>query len=159
MNNNIEDMWKPNWRFRLYAEIRKRGYRNLYDFLRDYPSLTYIKLADKLGNFCAIQIEFIQIEETLENKQEKILAMDTLVRIINARLKRGWGVGFHHKYNEAGVYADWMTIFKLNSNFIHLLDKVEQIWLSLKNKPPHKGWLPISVEDAIIQEIFADWSD
>lgn len=154
----------PGWQGRLRARLREMGYATMEAWLADNPGLTYIELAERLGNEVAVPagIVRIQFEEAKARGRLREAAMDSLPREIKDRLPSGWQKMSEY---EASVSADQIEriIFLTASAFgfwAPHLDSVANkhpalaVWKALEQSYPPVGWKPSGPTDPLIVAAF-----
>lgn len=149
-----ETAWTSTWREDLYSVLAERGHSALSGYLVGRPGTSYVHLGQELGGFAALQLEQIHWQEAKDSGKLRECASDALVRFLRARLRNGWGKGFHCAINTAGVFADWIVMLCGQHDPAGIRARAEEVWSCLEQLHPPKGWLPESPQDELIARAF-----
>jgi hypothetical protein len=145
-----KNAWEGKWEERIYRYARGLGFQNLTDFAEARPQATFEDLARELGpDVAQVQLEVLLRGEALEGGRLKRFAMSSLVRTLREWLPEGWAVGERWDFNRARALAKWSSI--VGSEY---RGEVEALREALRSTKVEKGWLPESISDALIVDLF-----
>jgi hypothetical protein len=155
MNEIMIPAWQDDWRKRVMARIRARGFETIADFMSHYPGQPYVKLANKLGSdVAALQLEWLQFGEASSEEEIRKVAMDSLARELNQQVPDGWKSVAQKDFHIVGAFVDW--IIKVEQKNISLKKKAQAVWNSLEKLQPPLGWLPSGSQDDLIVKAFEE---
>jgi hypothetical protein len=147
------DPWAEDWRERILAELRAKGFDSTIAFANRYPKDTFRELAAKPnGALSPVQIEKLLREEALRENRIRYFAMTCLVRYLRQRLPDGWGVGDSLKFCRSHAFASWSAA--MDEEYRGVVDRV---WKSINELDlVEDRWLPDDENDPIIKKIFIE---
>jgi len=136
-------------------KIRSTGASSVTEFLARYPAIPFHKLLRQLGMLMApMQLNTLQFDEAIANDKVRDAVKDLLVRTLNDITKRGWGRGGHWESNRAMAYSHFVTDVPTYSRNAVKQDVAIKVWMALESLQPPVGWLPVSVNDPLIEKAF-----
>lgn len=146
----MSSAWSGNWRGRLLRRLSTLCFVTLSEYLHENQGLSYFDIANYLGenDFAAIQIEWLQFEEAIQQNKFREAAMDSLLREILHHLSDGWRREPQTDFQAASVWADW--IVRLEDYSKNVRPIATQVWNKIVSSPPPLGWKPKNTEDSII---------
>ena len=146
--------WDEDWSLQIKERINALGYPTLTVFLAAFPNEPYVKLAKRLGkNVTPLQIIHAQLAESQELKYQRIVAIDSLSRILHEET-RGWMVGEQWKHRLAITNSRWLAMIPSNEHSNEIKQSKERVWITLMTLTPYQGWLPTSCNDTILGTAF-----
>jgi len=154
MSSNEGHPWGPDWHARLRRDVRRKGFDSVAEYLGACPGKDYVKAAEDLGGYAALQLLSVQMDEAGQSGTIRDAASDALVRFFRSRLRRGWAKGFHAVYNTVCVHADWVVALTEGEGYAELRPLLDRVWRSLEELSPPVGWVPASPEDPYIRQAF-----
>ena len=158
--DNARRTWESDWRARVVARVRSYGYKSISDFLSRFPGEPYVDVVKRLGeDVAAIQLEFVQFDETKQQGTVRDAAIDSLLRDLSWHLKAGWEGGVRGNFKTSGAYVDWLRRLDGSSRNLPpnriLSEQGQMVWNALEELRPPLGWLPTGLTDPFIQAAFA----
>lgn len=142
-----------DWRARLYARLRARGYRSAMVLAAARPAVPARRLAGELGpDLVSAQLLRTLVAEAVASGAADWLARDLLARHLAGALDEGWP-----RSPSAAVY---MRIAGALSRWIACLPEpwrgVARVAArTLLDAPPAPGWRPSGPDDAVIEAALA----
>lgn len=179
------NVWAPDWGQRLRRRLHSMGYESVTQFLASHPGEPYVTLAEQLGNDVAgVQLGRMQIEEIRDEKEFRHVAMDAMVRELNANLPKGWQcisdpplvedeqTAWRHLAARSPILATLTEeatkqriefqasgayafwIVQLQFRDPAVESRADAVWNALKALSPPIGWRPSGPNDPIIVQAF-----
>ncbi|RKI03662.1 NUDIX hydrolase [Corallococcus sp. AB038B] len=147
--------WQGNWKARLYARVRERGYDSLTAFAASRPAVPLDQLARELGkdDVAGVQVMSGLLAEAERRKQVTRFVRDVLVRQLSESIPDGWPVEMDRDSRFAVAtalgcwYADTPETHK---------ERVDQVGDALFANPPPAGWRPLSPDDELLRTLLPD---
>ncbi|NTX09166.1 NUDIX hydrolase [Myxococcus sp. CA056] len=148
-------VWQGNWRVRLYARVRERGYDSLTAFADARPAVSLMGLADELGKgeVAGLQILSVLRSEAESCEQVTRFVRDALVRKMAEYLPNGWPEVMDDE--SRFVVAKLLTFWSTDIPETHR-KRVENARVSLRTSPPPSGWRPLGPDDALLCALLPD---
>jgi hypothetical protein len=150
---SAEDVWCEDWPRRHLERIRATGSRTIAEFLHRFAALPYHKVVRDLP-IAPMQLKRLQFDEAVANGTVREAAKDLLVRTINEQLKHGWQKGGHWRFNQAGVYSNFINDLRVHSGDENLKEIGKQVFGAIRQLGPPVDWIPKSTDDPLIVRAF-----
>ena len=153
----MNQTWKGDWKSRLAARLPALGYGTLQQLLEKNPAISYVRLAEMLGDdVAALQLVWTQFEAAKSQGTIRQAAKDSLAREINGHIKRGWATVRHADFRRAHAFAAWCGPVRDGHPDGERL--ANNVWDTLISLNPPADWLPGGPDDPFIVQAFdAAW--
>ena len=151
--NNSTSVWTGDWDSRIRDELEARGFDTLTGFLASVLTETYLDVAKSL-KAAAIQIIVLQFEEAKEYGTSVQAVKDCLVRNLRECLPDGWPNVARGNFQVALALASWKTTVIGRGNCPEFEDRAEKILTAMLDGAIELGWLPESIFDPTIDQVF-----
>ena len=147
--------WDGNWKVRLYARVRERGYDSLTAFADAHPTVSLLALAEELGenDVNAVQVFSGLVAEAERSHQLTRLVRGQLVRELSQALPAGWPAVLDdvNRFEVALALSRWGTFTPTTHE-----KRVDQVSDALLATPPPPGWRPLGPDDALLLTLLPD---
>ncbi len=147
--------WEGNWKDRLHARVRERGYDSLTAFAEARPTASLVALAEELGedDIAGVQVFSGLVEEAERSHQVTRLVRGQLVRELSQHLPNGWPAVLDDatRFEVAHALARWTTYTPETHQ-----KRVKQARLALRATPPPPGWRPLGPDDELLRTLLPD---
>jgi hypothetical protein len=146
-----------NWKTRLYARVRERGYTSLTDFAEARPTASLVALAEELGEgaLSAVQVFSGLVAEAEQRRQVTRLVRGQLVRELSQGLPDGWPATLDdaNRFKVAKALGLWSAFTPETHQ-----QRVEQVGDALlaMAMPPPPGWHPLGPDDELLLTLLPD---
>ncbi|SEU36127.1 NUDIX hydrolase [Stigmatella erecta] len=152
---NGGDSWRGDWKGRLYARVRERGYGSLTAFAEARPAVPLYVLAEELGGdeLNAVQVFSGLVEEAERNAQVTRLVRGQLVREFSESLPGGWPAVLDDeaRFAVAETFASWVGFTPETHKA-----RARQVTAALLATPPPAGWSPLGPDDGLLRTLLPD---
>ncbi|WNG27832.1 NUDIX hydrolase [Cystobacter fuscus] len=146
--------WEGNWRVRLYARVRERGFQSVMAFAEARPTVPLPALAKELGNDIAgVQVLSGLLAEAEQRKQVTRLVRDVLVRQLSQSLPEGWPALLDdgNRFKVAKALGLWSAFTPDEYE-----ERVRLVSKALLATPPPPGWRPLGPDDELLLTLLPD---
>lgn len=147
--------WQGNWRVRLYARIRERGYDSLTAFAEARPTASLVALAEDLGedDVAAVQVFSGLVAEAERRNQLSRLTRAQLVRELSEGIPNGWPASLDdaNRFEVAKALSSWIAYTPEPYQ-----ERARQIAAALLATPPPSGWRPLGPDDELLRTLLPD---
>lgn len=146
--------WRGDWKGRLLAILRRKGFESVTAFARAHPTVSLDKLASLAGpgDVAPIQLQWQLVEEAHMAKDLRPCALDLLVRFLH-EVKRGWpsDLSWDGQRDVRTSLMSWQTSLG-EERYEALASKMVLELLRATDLPA--GWLPSGTEDPRLVTLF-----
>jgi hypothetical protein len=140
----------------LNERLFQQGFDDVIEFAKCHPDLNYEELARILDkDLVPIQLLWSLREEAIRKGEINWFAKDSLVRNVREICQEGWLLGEDAEFDAIHARSSWISEMVVLGEGIR--KKAELVRDRLKMIAP-QGWLPIDVNDSVIQEVFSGLS-
>lgn len=147
---SFEQAWSGDWRERILARVRQRGFETITQYMRARPGISLIKLADELGtdDVAGAQIRAMYVAEAVRSRTIPRILRDLFVRELRARLPDGWRRPLDDaaRSEVAGVLGHWETELQEHLD----AGRTYRAGQELLSAELPDGWLPGGPDDPVI---------
>jgi len=147
--------WRGNWRVRLYARVRERGYDSLTAFANARPTASLVALAEELGkdDVAGVQVLSGLLAEAEQRGQVTRFVRDVLVRELSECLPDGWPTVLDdaNRFKVAKALGSWFA----DTPETHK-ERADQVGDALLATPPPPGWRPLGPDDELLLTLLPD---
>ncbi|WNG25000.1 NUDIX hydrolase [Cystobacter fuscus] len=147
--------WEGNWKARLYARVRERGYDSLTAFAEARPTASLVELADELGpdDIAGVQVLSGLLAEAEQRKQVTRFVRDVLVRMLSQSLPDGWPTVLDdaNRFKVAKAIGRWFAYTPETHK-----ERADRAGDALLATPPPPGWLPRGPDDELLLTLLPD---
>lgn len=153
MSNNFE---LTNNDIECYKRLKTLNYLTIWEFLQKNQTKTYPELAAVLysdvKNPDVFDLIFSLRREAFRNKNIREVSKDALVRYLH-EYRADWKRSTKSINNRIKVYCSLKRMFDDFDDTYK--ERIKHIWDYLEYRiPPQYGWIPKSINDPIIVEVF-----
>ena len=149
-------MWTDDWNARIRKKVRTLGFQSLSELLATMPSEGYQAVAKHL-NSAPIQIIAIQFAEAKETGNTIDAVKDCLVRNLHESLSDGWPDNPKGNFKVASALAGWSTEITGVGNCPEFEERADRVLFGMLQASIKPGWLPESIFDPTLDEIFTTY--
>ncbi|ATB47458.1 NUDIX hydrolase [Corallococcus macrosporus] len=147
--------WQGNWKARLYARVRERGYDSLTAFAESRPTSSLVALAEELGpdDVAGVQVYDGLVVEAVRSKQVTRLVRGQLVRELWGSLPDGWPAVLDDtsRFAVAKALGPWIAYTPETHK-----ERARAVRTSLLVDPPPAGWRPRGPDDELLRTRLPD---
>ncbi len=147
--------WDGDWRARLQARVRERGYDSLTAFAEERPTDTLVALARQLGeeDIAGVQVLSGLLAEAERARCVTRFVRGVLVRMYSQALPEGWPAVLDdaHRFKVAKMLGRWFAY----SPETHQ-ERVDRASDALLATPPPVGWRPLGPDDELLRALLPD---
>ncbi|WP_082207196.1 NUDIX hydrolase [Corallococcus macrosporus] len=147
--------WQGNWKARLYARVRERGYDSLTAFAESRPTASLVALAEELGpdDVAGVQVYDGLVVEAVRSKQVTRLVRGQLVRELWGSLPDGWPAVLDDtsRFAVAKALGPWIAYTPETHK-----ERARAVRTSLLVDPPPAGWRPRGPDDELLRTRLPD---
>jgi len=148
--------WEGDWRGDLLDAVRSLGFQSLKDYASGKPAMTYEHLARQLGevakrDFAPVQIEQLLRDNATTREEVEQFVKSSFVRHLRCLMPNGWGIGEDFVFHFSHAIGAWSS--RLPKKYAKHCEKLARTLLRIK---PPSGWLPTSIDDPLIHQVFVE---
>ncbi|NOK22214.1 NUDIX hydrolase [Corallococcus carmarthensis] len=147
--------WQGDWKVRLYARVRERGYDSLTAFAEARPTASLVQLAEELGkdDIAGVQVFSGLVAEAERSKRLTRLVRSQFVRELSEDFPNGWptAVDDNNRFDIAHALARWCSYTPETHEA-----RVKQVKAELLASPPPPGWRPLGPDDELLLTLLPD---
>ena len=147
--------WEGNWKARLYARIRERGFDSLTAFAEARPTVPLHLLAEELGpdDIAGVQVLSALLAEAERRKQVTRFVRDVFTRLWSQSVPDGWPTVLDDasRFKIAEAVGSWIAYTPETHK-----DRARQVRTSLLAAPPPPGWRPLGPDDELLLTLLPD---
>ncbi|MBN8227822.1 NUDIX hydrolase [Corallococcus macrosporus] len=147
--------WQGDWKSRLYARVRERGYDSLTAFADARPTASLVQLAEELGkdDIAGVQVFTGLVAEAERSKRLTRLVRSQLVRELSEDFPAGWPATMTDdtRFTIGHALARWCSYTPQTHEA-----RVRRVRDALLASPPPSGWRPLSPDDTLLLTLLPD---